>query len=53
MKDDLNLKLNKFTSLYDLQKAFPTEKACIKHLEQLRNGKPIGTMNFHLLHLVQ
>lgn len=29
-------KLNIFTSLYDLQKAFPTEKACIKYLELIR-----------------
>ena len=43
MKDDLNLKLNKFTSLYDLQKAFPTEKSCIKFLELIRwNGNVIS-----------
>ncbi len=32
----LTQKLNKFTSLYDLQKAFPTEKSCIKFLELIR-----------------
>ena len=44
MKDDrLTLKLNKFTSLYDLQQAFPTEKDCIKHLEQIRwNGNVVS-----------
>lgn len=36
-------KLNTFTSLYDLQKAFPTEKACIKFLELIRwNGNVVS-----------
>lgn len=39
----LTQKLNKFTSLYDLQKAFPTEKSCIKFLELIRwNGNVIS-----------
>lgn len=41
MKNDLTQKLNKFTSLYDLQKAFPTEKACIKYLEIIRWDKKV------------
>ncbi len=43
MKDSLIKKLNKFTSLYDLQSAFPTEKSCIKFLELIRwNNKIIS-----------
>ena len=39
----LTQKLNKFTSLYDLQKSFPTEKSCIKFLELIRwNGNVIS-----------
>ena len=36
-------KLNSFKYLFDLQKAFPTEKACIKYLELIRwNGKVVS-----------
>ena len=44
MRNDKLLKtFNKFTSLYDLHKAFPTEKSCIKFLEIIRwNGNIIS-----------
>ena len=41
--NEFTLNLNTFTSLFDLQKAFPTEKACIKYLELIRwNGKVVS-----------
>lgn len=43
MKNDLIQKLNSFTSLFDLQQAFPTEKSCVKYLELIRwNGKVVS-----------
>ncbi len=30
------MNIGKFTSLYDLLEAFPTEESCIKYLEQQR-----------------
>lgn len=38
------MKSTKFNSLFDLLQAFPTEKSCIKYLEQQRwlNSKPIS-----------
>ena len=41
MKDNLISKLNSFTSLFDLQSAFPTEKSCIKFLELIRWNKQV------------
>ena len=38
------MNIGKFTSLYDLLEAFPTEESCIKYLEQQRwaNGIPVS-----------
>ena len=41
--DKIIRKFKTFTSLYDLQKTFPTEKSCIKFLELIRwNGEVIS-----------
>lgn len=38
------MNIGKFTSLYDLLEAFPTEESCIKYLEQQRwaNSIPVS-----------
>lgn len=38
------MNIGKFSSLYDLLEAFPTEESCIKYLEQQRwaNGIPVS-----------